>query len=156
MDDWDLLVRTKNLDFLQSRDHVLECGGRRFKVHHALPKWISRDKAWLRRHFGRGEVFVVFDFSENGKIDRLRECQSRYYKSYGFTLFPMVVTSHIADRLDLTEEQKDTADQPLQAARPPSAVDRDALHRVRPTPRTTRRQFNTSVARSSSPPSRRW
>ena len=102
-DDWDF--RTKNLDFLQSRDHVLEWW-KEFKVHHALSKWISRDKAWLRRHFGRGEVFVVFDFSENGKIDRLREYQSRYYKSYGFTLFPMVVTSHIEDRLDLTEEQK--------------------------------------------------
>ena len=47
------------------------------------------------------------DFSEDGELGRMKkEHSSRHYETRGYTLFGMVVASHVEDRRDLTDDEK--------------------------------------------------
>ena len=52
---------------------------------------VPDNKAHVRRHFPRGHVHVIEDYSENGEFIVKREHQSRYYQTHSYTLFGMVV-----------------------------------------------------------------
>ena len=78
-----------------------------FKEHHDLMKYMWRNKAHTRRNFPHGHVHVICDFSENGAFVVKREHQSRYYETFGYTLHGMVVDSHIDDRKDIVDTEKD-------------------------------------------------
>ena len=72
-----------------------------FKEHHDLMKHMDDDKSYVRNNFPRGTVHIIEDFSENGELGKMKlEHQSRYYETRGYTLFGMVVASHVEDHDD--------------------------------------------------------
>ena len=71
-----------------------------FVEHHDLMKYMEDNKAHVRRHFPRGHVHVIEDYSENGEFIVRREHQSRYYQTHSYTLFGMVVECHVEDIKD--------------------------------------------------------
>ena len=71
-----------------------------FLEHHDLMKYMEDNKAHIRRHFPRGHVHVIEDYSENGEFIVRREHQSRYYQTHAYTLFGMVVECHVEDIKD--------------------------------------------------------
>ena len=79
-----------------------------FKLHHDLMKYMERNKAHTRRNFLQGSVHVIEDYSENGELGRMKkEHASRYFETRPYTLFGMVVDSHVEDRLDLDTPEKE-------------------------------------------------
>ena len=72
-----------------------------FKEHHDLMKHMDDDKHYVRHNFPRGTVHVIEDYSENGELGRMKkEHASRYFETRGYTLFGMVVASHVEDHDD--------------------------------------------------------
>ena len=71
-----------------------------FLEHHDLMKYMEDNKAHVRRHFPRGHVHVIEDFSENGDFVVRLEHQSRYYQTHSYTLFGIVVEVHVEDIKD--------------------------------------------------------
>ena len=63
-------------------------------------KYMEDNKAHVRRHFPRGHVHVIEDFSENGDFVVRLEHQSRYYQTHSYTLFGIVVEVHVEDIKD--------------------------------------------------------
>ena len=77
-----------------------------FCQHHDLSKGMLDDKKLVRYGFPRKHVFVIEDFSQDGSFTVVKEHHSRYYESHSYTLFGIVVHSHVEDRLDLTGPEK--------------------------------------------------
>ena len=71
-----------------------------FLEHHDLMKYMEDNKAHIRRHFPRGHVHVIEDFSENGDFIVRREHQSRYYQTHSYTLFGVIIECHVEDIKD--------------------------------------------------------
>ena len=100
---WDFRTKTTSVEVMIADMKQYWAG---FLVHHFEAKWFSRDKKYKRRHFPRGTVHCVQDFSQNGDFDVKDEHHSRYYESHQYTLYGMPFDSHIDDRTDIPEEEK--------------------------------------------------
>ena len=77
-----------------------------FCKHHDLAKWMNHEKKYRRRHFPRGAIHCVQDFSENGGFVVNKEHQSRYYQTHQYTVYGMIVDSHVEDHADFDEQEK--------------------------------------------------
>ena len=77
-----------------------------FCLHHDLAKWMNHEKKYRRRHFPRGAIHCVQDFSENGGFVVNKEHQSRYYQTHQYTVYGMIVDSHVEDHADFDEREK--------------------------------------------------
>ena len=75
-------------------------------LHHDMSKWFDRDKKYKRRHFPRGHVHVIQDFSMNGSFEVKREHHSRFFQHWQYTLYGMPFDSWIEDRTDLEDDEK--------------------------------------------------
>lgn len=77
-----------------------------FLLHLDLATWQDRD--WkLQREVRPGTAASVQDFSENWSAAISLEHQSRYFAGVAATLYPVVVYTHIDDRVDIDEARKE-------------------------------------------------
>lgn len=77
---------------------------KRFAIHHQTAKLQDDDIRWIKLNPERGRVSSIEDFSENDHIQPKREHATRYFTEVGYTLYGMVMTGHLDDFKNISEE----------------------------------------------------
>lgn len=77
-----------------------------FNEHHDLMKWMGRDKAYKRRHFVSPNIHTVMDYSENGTFMVRFQHQSRYYQTWQYTLFGIIVDRHLETISNISDAER--------------------------------------------------
>ena len=117
------------MDFIEQENSTIQAVQERlveiiddFHFHHHMMKWQAMDKRVLRENPRLGTVSEVQDFSQNGSIKPKNEHQSRYFSEVSYTLYGSVMTWHIDDLGDITDDERERLRKLLTEAELPLVV----------------------------------